>query len=215
VPSLTHASFVKICGITSIDDARAVADNGGDAIGLILAESSRQLTVDAARDIADAMKGAVLRVAVFRHNAPEFILASVDATGVDLAQVHGELPDDLVSELRRLGVDVVKALSTTEDAFHSFDETLVDAVLIDGPAPGSGEVHGWPDLTRRGFRRPVIAAGGLTPSNVATVIDSTGAWGVDVSSGVERSPGVKDPALVRDFIVNARVRFTQRRERGG
>jgi phosphoribosylanthranilate isomerase len=206
---------VKICGITSIDDARVAATYGADAIGLILAASSRQLDVEVARDIADAMKGEILRVAVFRHNTPEFILASVDATGVDAAQVHGALPDELIDELRRRDLAVVKALAGSEDAFHTFDESQVDAVLIDGPAPGSGAVHVWPDLAERAFRRPFIAAGGLTPSNVATTIDATGAWGVDVSSGVERSAGVKDPMLVRDFIENARSRFTQREERGG
>jgi phosphoribosylanthranilate isomerase len=215
VPSLPKTSFVKICGITSIDDARTVVNNGGDAIGLILAESARRLTIGTARDIADAVQGAVLRVAVFRHNAPEFILAGVDAIGVDVAQVHGELPAELIGELHRRGLMVVKALSASEEAFRSFDESTVDAVLIDGPAPGSGEEHEWPDLAERGFRRPVIAAGGLTPGNVASVIDATGAWGVDVSSGVESAPGVKDPVLVRDFIVNARTRFRQREERGG
>lgn len=215
MPSLPETSFVKICGVTSIDDARVVADNGGDAIGLILAESSRQLTIDTARDIADAVKGALLRVAVFRHNAPDFILAGVDAIGVDVAQVHGELPLEIINELRHRGLVIVKALSSSEEAFRTFDESLVDVVLIDGPAPGSGETHEWPDLARHGFGRPVIAAGGLTPGNVATVIETTGAWGVDVSSGVESSPGVKDPALVRDFIVNARKRFRQREEQGG
>jgi phosphoribosylanthranilate isomerase len=215
VPSLTGSSFVKICGITSVVDAQTVIDLGGDAIGLILAESSRQLSRDAARAIAEETKGLVQRVAVFRHNSDSFILDSVDAIGVDVAQVHGELNDVLVDELRTRGVGVIKALSVHEDEFTTFDESVVDAVLLDGASPGSGEVHAWPDLAVRGFRRPAIAAGGLDSRNVAQVIDTTGVWGVDVSSGVERSPGVKDPALVRDFIERARARFQEREERRG
>lgn len=208
MPNLDGTSFVKICGITSVADAWAAAE--ANAIGLILAESPRRLSVSAARDIADAMKGIVLRVAVFRHNTPEFVLSAVDAIRPDAVQVHGELTRALISDLRDRGLTIIKALSTSEEEFFSFDETQVDAVLIDGPSPGSGEVHAWPDLAKRAFCRPVIAAGGLTPSSVAAVIELTDAWGVDVASSVENSPGVKDPILVADFIDNARACFAQR-----
>lgn len=208
---LTGTSFVKICGITSVADARFAAEAGTDAIGLILAESPRRLTTTAARDIAAAIKGTALSVAVFRHNTPEFILEAVDATQVGVVQVHGELPADLANDLRLRGLSIIKALSVTEDEFYSFDETLVDVVLVDGPAPGSGVVHAWPDPTERAFRRPVIAAGGLTPNNVAEFIELTGAWGVDVASGVESSPGTKDSRLVVGFITNARACFARRR----
>jgi phosphoribosylanthranilate isomerase len=211
VTDLTGTSFVKICGITSVADARFAAEAGTDAIGLILAESPRRLTTTAARDIAAAIKGTALSVAVFRHNTPEFILEAVDATQVGVVQVHGELPADLANDLRLRGLSIIKALSVTEDEFYSFDETLVDVVLVDGPAPGSGVVHAWPDPTERAFRRPVIAAGGLTPNNVAEFIELTGAWGVDVASGVESSPGTKDSRLVVGFITNARACFARRR----
>jgi phosphoribosylanthranilate isomerase len=210
VPEFAGASFVKICGITSVEDAQVAAKTGADAIGLILAESPRQLTSTAARDITDAMEGAVLRVAVFRHNTPEFILEAVDTMAPDAVQIHGKLPAALAGELRERGLNIIKALSVTEKEFYSFDETLVGAVLIDGPSPGSGEAHAWPDLTERGFHCPVIAAGGLTPSNVAAFIELTGAWGVDVASGIERSPGVKDPELVAAFVANARAAFARR-----
>ena len=215
MPSLEGASFVKICGITSPHDALDAVSCGADGIGLILAASRRQLSVAQASEIAQATKGLVVRVAVFRHNTPEFILDAVDATAADVAQVHGALDDDLVAALRSRGVGVIKALTAGDDEFFDFDETAVDAVLIDGPAPGSGEAHEWPDFAARAFRRPVIAAGGLDPGNVARVIESTGVWGVDVSSGVERAPGVKDPSLVRDFVANARARFNEREERRG
>jgi len=206
---------VKICGVTTVADALDAAAYGADAIGLILAQSTRRLSQERANEIAQATKGLVLRVAVFRHNEPQFILDGVDATGVDVAQVHGTLEHDLIDALRARGVAIIKALTVGAEEFDRFDEAMVDAVLLDGPAPGSGDAHEWPDLAARAFRRPVIAAGGLNPANVDGTISATGVWGVDVSSGVERSPGEKDPVLVRDFVANARARFEDREERRG
>jgi phosphoribosylanthranilate isomerase len=208
-------SYVKICGVTSVEDARVVIDAGADALGLIFAESSRQLGLVEAMEIAKATNGQILRVGVFRHNDPEFVLACVDATGVDVAQIHGELSGELLTALRERHVAVVKALSIDESEFFTFDDATVDAVLIDGPSPGSGQAHTWDSLKERTFVRPVIAAGGLTPLNVVAVLEATDVWGVDVSSGVESGKRKKDPASVRDFVMNARHFFEQRgRSRG-
>jgi phosphoribosylanthranilate isomerase len=204
------ASYVKICGVTSIEDAQIVIDAGAAALGLIFAESSRQLTLEEALAIARATEGSILRVGVFRHNDPDFVLRHVDATGVEIAQIHGELGQELVQALRERQVGIVKALSVGEPEFFDFDETTVDAVLIDGPSPGSGHIHTWGDLQRRNFARPVIAAGGLTALNVVEVLNITNAWGVDVSSGVESGHRRKDRAHVRDFVMNARQHFDQR-----
>jgi phosphoribosylanthranilate isomerase len=202
--------FVKICGVTTVDDAKHVVSAGANALGLILAESRRQLTLDQAREIAQATKGDLLRFGVFRHNDDDFILEHVDALKVDVAQVHGDLSSALLRSLRDRGVLVVKALSVDEPAFQEFDETVVDAVLIDSPQPGSGETYSLGQLQDRSFGVPVIAAGGLTPFNVSEFIASTTVAGVDSSTGVERRPGEKDPALVESFIVNARAAFVAR-----
>jgi phosphoribosylanthranilate isomerase len=101
-------------------------------------------------------------------------------------------------------VRVVKALDIEGGEFESFDEIGVDAVLIDGPRPGSGFAHSWDRLASRTFNVPVVAAGGLNATNVAAVVVATDAWGVDCSSGVEASPGVKDARLVSDFVASAR-----------
>jgi phosphoribosylanthranilate isomerase len=201
---------VKICGVTTVDDAKHVVSAGANALGLILAESKRRLTLDQAREIAEATEGDLLRFGVFRHNDDDFILEHVDALKVDVAQVHGDLSTALLSSLRERGLRVVKALSVDEPAFYEFDETLVDAVLIDGPQPGSGETYALGQLKDRHFRVPVIAAGGLTPFNVSEIVASTNIAGVDSSTGVERRPGEKDPALVESFVVNARSAFTAR-----
>jgi len=216
VLNLTDArSFVKICGVTSIDDAHAVSEAGADAIGLIFAQSRRQLSVEKAHEIASVTKGSILRVGVFRNNSADFVLRSVDGSGVDVAQVHGALSDELIAALRSRHVDIIKALSVDSDEFFQFEDLKVDAVLVDGPAPGSGQTHAWHDLARRQFTRPVIAAGGLTDLNVAAVLETTNAWGVDVSSGVESAPGVKDLSRVADFVRSARSYFDQREELHG
>jgi phosphoribosylanthranilate isomerase len=216
VLSLSNAgSFIKICGVTSIGDAHVVSEAGADAVGLIFAQSSRQLSVEAASEIASATKGSILRVGVFRNNSTDFVLRCVDGSDVDAAQVHGTLPDELVTALRSRHVAIIKALSVESEEFFEFDDRKVDAVLVDGPAPGSGQTHAWHDLARRHFTRPVIAAGGLTDLNVVAVLETTNAWGVDVSSGVESAPGVKDPSSVRDFVRNARAYFDSRKELHG
>lgn len=204
------ASYVKICGVTSLEDAQAVIDAGADAVGLIFAESTRQLSPSAGRRIAEATKGAIIRVGVFRHDSDEFVLHCVDESGVDVAQLHGPLSEVLLHELRRRDVGIIKALSVESDDFNRFSEELVDAVLVDGPTPGSGREHSWPDFTKRDFQRPLIIAGGLQPDNVAQMARRTNAWGVDVSTGVETAPGVKDAFRVRDFVLNARAGLATR-----
>jgi phosphoribosylanthranilate isomerase len=212
VPKSITSDFVKICGVTSLDDAKFVVSAGASALGLILAASSRQLSLDQARAIADATKGDLLRVAVFRHNDDDFIVEHVDALAVDVVQVHGALSASLLDALRDRPVLIVKALSVDEPEFTTFDESSVDAVLIDGPHPGSGTTYSHDHFARRAFSVPVIAAGGLTPGNVAALIGASSVSGVDTSSGVESAPGVKDHELVERFIDNARAAFASRKD---
>lgn len=206
-------SFVKICGITSIEDARVTVDAGADAIGLNFTRSVRHVTVEQAREIAGAISGSILRVGIFGDDSDDFVVDVVDSSGVDAAQIHGTLSDELRESLRTRGVFVIKALSIGTPEFFEFDDAGVDAVLIDGPTPGSGQSHPWHDLTRREFTRPVIVAGGLNALNVADVLEKTNAWGADVASGVESAPGVKDPSNVRDFVTNARAYFDREETR--
>ena len=107
---------------------------------------------------------------------------------------------------------MVKALAIDSPTFASYDESRVDAVLVDGATPGSGASHTWQPLRARSFSVPVIAAGGLTPQNVARTIRETRVWGVDTASGVESSPGVKDPTLVKQFVERARQALIEKGE---
>jgi phosphoribosylanthranilate isomerase len=203
----TWQSYVKICGVTSVEDANMVADAGASVLGLIFAESPRRVSIAQATEIAEATTGRVLRCAVFRHDTDQFILEHIDAlgvTGVQIVQLHGDLSDELQGALRERSLSIVKALNIDAEEFDDFDETSVDAVMVDGATPGSGQPHSWERLRARHFRVPVIAAGGLNPDNVEAIVRSTGVTGADCASGVEVRPGIKDPELVARFVVNAR-----------
>lgn len=202
-------NLVKICGVTTPADARVVVNTGADIMGLILAKSTRRLTPKAARRVADAVRGSILTALVVRDQDDGFIWSSVQMVQPDVVQIHGMLSGALETRLRGDGRLIIKALAIDTEEFENFDETRVDAVLVDGPTPGVGEVHSWSALERRHFVRPVIAAGGLTPDNVASTIALVCPRGVDCASGVESSPGRKDPTLVRRFVDNARRGFDQ------
>ena len=202
--------FVKICGLTTLGDANAAIDSGASAIGLILAESPRHLSVERALAIAEATRGRTMRTLVFRDNDEDFILESVEGIGPEAVQIHGHLSDGLLTRLRDIGAGVIQALPIGSDEFFDFDESRVDAVLVDGVNPGSGERHPWDELSERHFKVPVIAAGGLDGATVADVIVATQVWGVDCASGVESSPGVKDREKVAHFVEEARTAFERR-----
>jgi phosphoribosylanthranilate isomerase len=210
VPKLPRSAFVKICGVTNVDDATSAVKSGANAIGLNFADSPRRITLEQARDIVDATRGQILHCAVFRSGDDAFILDTVTELEVEMVQLHDAISDDLLSRLRQRDLIVVKALNIDDAELDEFNEVRVDAVLVDGPRPGSGEFHSWDRLLARPFQVPVILAGGLTPDNVADVIALTNAWGVDSASGVESSPRHKDHELVQSFVVNARQMFGQK-----
>lgn len=180
---------------------------GANALGLIFAESTRRVTRTQASVVLEATRGKLLRGAVFRENDNDFVLGTLSDLDVEMVQIHGDLRDDLLARLHDRNLIVIKALNIEDREFEEFDETVVDAVLIDGPRPGSGKTHSWERLATRSFRVPMIVAGGLTPENVGEAITSTGAWGVDCASGVESTPGHKDHELVNSFVENARTSF--------
>ena len=213
VTNFSSTSFVKICGLTTPDDIAVSVRAGADALGLILASSPRQISVEAAQTLAALAKDHIPIWAVFRDQADEWILNAIDKIEPDAVQLHGKLSDVLLNGARARATQVVKALAIGSDDFLTFDESKVDAVLIDGHQPGSGIVHSWDALFERPFAVPVIAAGGLNPDNVAIEIVRSRAWGVDTASGVESAPGVKDHTLVMHFVENARRAFEEREGR--
>ena len=207
---LVHSNFVKVCGVTSIDDATLVHDAGADALGLIIAPSRRRVTVTEACEVAALAKDKLLSVLVVRELDDETILDAVNRIGPDAVQLHDAVSPALGAGLRERGHLVIRALAIGSDEFWRFDDSTVDAVLLDGQRPGSGAVHDWHDVEQRSWTRPIIAAGGLTSSNVSEIISRPWVWGVDVASGVETSPGHKDRDAVAAFVANARDAFAGR-----
>lgn len=207
-----RASFIKICGVTSEEDARMVVESGADALGMIFAPSPRRVSVERAAALATYTEGRILRVGVFGDTVADGLARALATIDLDAVQIHGPLGDEAVAELRAAGVAIVKALAVDSSDFWAFDETRVDAILIDGPRPGSGQTHSWDVLADRHFERPVIAAGGLAPENVAEVLRTTRAWGVDVATGVEEALGVKSRERLRAFVGAAGAEFNRRRE---
>ncbi|MFT7645954.1 MAG: phosphoribosylanthranilate isomerase [Candidatus Poriferisodalaceae bacterium] len=197
--------FVKICGITNEEDALLAVAMGADALGFVFAPSTRQVTPQQARDIVRRLPGGILSVGVFRNELRNRVVDVVHEVGLSAAQLHGHESAEDSAWVADHVPSVIKALVAGSPAIDRVPEYKASAVLIEGPTPGSGEVFDWSmlDGANRGFA--LLLAGGLDPDNVAQAIRQVRPWGVDVSSGVEASPGRKDPAKVRNFINNAKA----------
>ncbi len=197
--------FVKICGITSEEDALLAVAMDADAVGFIFAPSPRQVAPGLVRDIVRRLPPEILTVGVFRDEAPQRVVDIVNGTGLRAAQLHGFETADETRWIRERVRIVVKAFSAGSPMLDRADDYGADAILVDSHAPGSGSVFDWSLAEGAPIGRRVILAGGLDPDNVADAIEKVRPWGVDVATGVESSPGHKDARLVRDFIRNARA----------
>ncbi len=190
--------FVKICGVTSEADALLCVSLGADAVGFIFAPSSRQISAQLAGDIAKRLPPEILTVGVFRDEAPQRVVEKVQRAGLGAAQLHGhESSQDTAWVRARLPL-VIKAFPAGDRTISRFAEFGADYLLIDGANPGSGEVFDW--RLAEGVADPtrLIVSGGLRPENVAQAVAHLRPFGVDVSTGVEASPGRKDPLKLRD-----------------
>jgi phosphoribosylanthranilate isomerase len=215
--------FIKICGITSVADARAAAGAGVHAIGLnFYPQSPRYVSADTAREIVVALPPFVDAVGVFviAGDAAE-VRAVASDVGLRTVQLHGAISPDLVSDLREFAlipafslVDehssaaIVEFVARCGDAGHLPNSVLVDAHVA-GKFGGSGQLASWA-VARQVVERcrvPVILAGGLTPQNVRDAIRAVRPWGVDVASGVEVAPGRKEPYKMRKFVEQAARAF--------
>jgi phosphoribosylanthranilate isomerase len=196
--------FVKIDGITSEADALLAVAFGADALGFVFAPSPRQMTPSSVADIVKRLPREVLTVGVFRDESRQRTVEIANSVGLGAVQLHGrETPDDARWVRQRVPC-TIKAFSAGEAAIGRFADFGADFLLIDGANPGSGAVFDW--RLAEGVADPtrMFVAGGLTPDNVADAIAYLHPFGVDVSSGVESSPGHKDPQKLRDFVAAAR-----------
>lgn len=197
--------FVKICGVTSEEDALLAVAMGADAVGFVLAPSPRQMRPDTVRDIVRRLPPETLTVGVFRHERPGRVCEVVNRVGLRAAQLHGGEPLREVEYVRERVPVLIQALSAGDDRLREAGASPADVILVDSPDPGSGTVFDWALVEGAPGGIRLLLAGGLTPDNVETAIRRVRPWGVDVSSGVEREPGRKDPTRVRLFVERARA----------
>ena len=201
---------VKICGITTPRQGWECVEAGADAIGLVFYPGSpRYVNVETAKQICQAAAGVVACVGVFVNEQPAVILDIAYSTGIDVVQLHGDEQPETAGFISSHGIKVVKAFfGNREPAFEQSDKFDVDGYLAECPGEvlpgGTGKAWDWSLVTRYKWPGPLILAGGLEPDNVSRAVTMADPWGVDVSSGVEKSPGVKDMELVRKFIRQAR-----------
>ena len=193
--------YVKICGLSEPEHVAAAVEAGADAIGFVLTRSPRQVRPERAAELAALVPGRVLTVGVFRGEDPATVRAAALASGVRGVQLHGRHPYGDFTALKDLGHTLVRAVDATADLrCGACDESLL---IVDAPRPGSGEPWDWAAVRGRPTGRWLLA-GGLAPDNVAAAVAAARPWGVDVSSGVETAPGVKDSALIAAFVAAAR-----------
>ncbi|MEZ4598453.1 MAG: phosphoribosylanthranilate isomerase [Syntrophotaleaceae bacterium] len=198
---------VKICGITSREDALHAVDCGADALGLVFyTKSPRYLSPERARDIVGQLPPFVTAVGLFVNCPGEEILRTAVFCGLYTVQLHG---DESPLECRLAPLQVLKALRVRdESSLGGLDDYPVGTVLLDAWSPagygGTGQTFNWQLAARAALNRRIILAGGLTAENVADAVRTVRPYAVDVSSGVESAPGQKDPRKVAAFIRNAK-----------
>jgi phosphoribosylanthranilate isomerase len=196
--------FVKICGVTTEEDALLAVAMGADAVGFMFAPSSRQIAPTRARDIARRLPPETLTVGVFRDQAREQVVEIVGRAGLGAAQLHGHERAEDARWVRERVPFLIQAFTAGDAALDRADDYGADAILIDSATPGSGTVFDWSLAEGAPSGRKVILAGGLTPENVGSAVERVRPWGVDVSTGVEVTPGRKDPRKVKAFVQAAR-----------
>ena len=201
---------VKICGITRPEDAELAASLGAWAIGFILwPQSKRAADPAVAAGVARALRRQVALVGVFVNPTLDEVVQAAEAIGVTHVQLHGdEGPAFCRAVAERTGARVIKALRIGSGAdIRAAERYHTDLHLLDAAAGaaygGTGRTWDWELVAQRRSKIPVVLSGGLSPENVAEAVSVVRPWAVDVASGVESAPGVKDPAKVRAFIAAA------------
>jgi phosphoribosylanthranilate isomerase len=202
---------VKICGITNLEDARVAIDSGADALGFIFFSGSpRHISPESAAEIISNLPPFIAKVGVFVDAPVDGILDIAGATGIDTVQLHGSESPAECAEIAASRLTVVKAFRVKEaTSLEPIANYRASAFLLDsyvaGQLGGTGAKFNWDlALKAKQFNTPIILAGGLDPENVTDAVSKVFPYAVDVSSGVEASPGKKDHQKVRRFIARAK-----------
>lgn len=201
--------IIKICGITNKPDAINAANLGADMLGFVFYKKSKRcVEAVVARDIISGLPASILKVGVFVDEEPGKVLEVAATASLDALQFHGSETPEYCAAFRGK-YKVIKAFRLKERKdLKDINDYDVDLYLLDtfksGTAGGTGKAFDWKIVTDFEFLRPVILSGGLNPKNVSRAIREVVPYGVDVSTGVEESPGKKDPELMKKFIEEAR-----------
>jgi phosphoribosylanthranilate isomerase len=199
---------VKICGVTNVEDGLVAAEAGADLIGLMFYEQSpRHVTLARAAEISRALPRFLIRVGVFVNPSPDLVMRAISECQLTMLQFHGDETSEFCTQFGMMSLKAIRIRD--ESSLQLLENYRTDAFLLDAHSSkgfgGTGEQFNW-DLAvkAQAFGRPIFLAGGLTPENVAAAVQTVHPFGVDVSSGVEFSPGKKDPAKVRAFVAAAK-----------
>ncbi len=205
---------VKICGVRTAEDAMKCVEAGADAVGMLLAPSPRRVTIEKAGDIARSLPPFVTPVIVMMPSSAGEAIEAACAVSPGAIQLQGDEPPEMLADIRRAlpGIRLIKAVHIgggDELEKARAYEGVADAILLDTMSPnkgGSGRTHDWSVSGKviASIEKPVILAGGLGPGNVADAVRAVRPFAVDVASGVEAEGRVKDMALIKAFIRNAK-----------
>jgi phosphoribosylanthranilate isomerase len=201
---MNHRTRVKICGITCIKDAQQVAAFGADAIGLVFhRHSPRAVSIETATKIRQAMPPFVTITALLMDENPAWIEQVVEEVNPDCLQFHGQEPPGFCQQWGSPYIKAIPMASVTDAKVYAEQYEQALGFLMDsnvaGSQGGSGDTFDW-SIIPSDFDHPLVLAGGLTPSNVSTAIKQVKPWAVDVSTGVEKSRGIKDANLIQQFF---------------
>lgn len=197
--------LVKICGIQTVEHAKAAVDAGADLLGFVFAPSKRQVSAEQAWEIINTLPETIQTVGVFVNETVDNMQSIAQTAGLDFIQLHG---DEIASIAESLPYKIIKAFPVTEDSLPTIRDYPADYYILDSPIGGArggnGTVFDW-DLAKDLpiDRNKIILAGGLEPSNVQEAIKRLSPVGVDVSSGVE-TDGVKDKLKIQQFVQAAK-----------
>lgn len=201
---------IKFCGFTRAEDVRAAVALGIDAVGLNLARGPRKIDAQRAGELARLLPPFITAVGLFVDARESEILDAVGMARLQAVQLHGDEPPELAASLRRR-LPVLKAFRiASANDLARIRGYPADAYLLDAAVPGqhggTGTVWDWTVLAGANLGAPMVLAGGLTPDNLAAAITATTPWAVDVSSGIESAPGIKDVARMAAFVAAVRAR---------
>jgi phosphoribosylanthranilate isomerase len=198
--------FIKVCGMTDARAVEAALAAGADAIGFVFAQSVRRVTPEQAALLAKPARGRLLCVAVTLHPDTPLLHDIFSSFRPDVLQTDVE---DLASITLPSGVKSWPVLRAAPSGLLPVNADPAQPVLFEGPRSGTGTVADWSAARLLASTRPLILAGGLSPDNGAEAVVAVRPFGVDVSSGVEESPGRKSPALIESFVSRARAAFAR------